>query len=65
MRLMEDQHPKPEKDFSKTGSAKARDEVRSLLHEFYIEIATTKMSKETFEEFLDRIIDAAAPGEEA
>jgi len=62
---MQDQRPKPDKDFSKTRSAKARDEVRSLLHEFYIEIATTKMSKEKFEEFLDRIIDAAAPSEEA
>jgi hypothetical protein len=42
----------------------ARDAVRILLHEFYIEMATTKMSKETFEEFLDKFIEAATPTEE-
>lgn len=43
---------------------KARDAVRVLLHEFYIEIATTRMSKETFEEFLDRFIEAATTEDE-
>ena len=38
-----------------------REELRSLLREFYIEISTTKMSKETFEEFIDRIIDVTYP----
>jgi hypothetical protein len=42
----------------------ARDAVRTLLHEFYIEMATTKMSKETFEGYLDRFIKAATPANE-
>ena len=42
----------------------ARGAVRVLLHEFYIEMATTKMSKEKFEEYLDKLLEAAAPVEE-
>lgn len=49
---------KPDKPRSKKEET-ARDAIRSLLHEYYIEMATTKMSKERFEEYLDSFIKAA------
>lgn len=50
---------------SRRREAIIRERVRSLLHEFYIEIATTKMSKAKFEEFIDKFIEAAAKDDDA
>ncbi len=60
---MQDGGPRPDKHTRRGKPARTRDEVRSLLHEFYIEIATTKMSKEKFEEFVDRVIEATIADE--
>lgn len=49
---------KPDKPRSKKEEI-ARDKIRDLLHEYYIEMATTRMSKEKFEEYLDRFMKAA------
>jgi len=43
--------------FPKKKRAILHGEVRDILHEFYIEISTTRMSKEVFDGFVDRIID--------
>jgi len=61
---MKDENPKPERSASQDDLGKTRVEVRSILHEFYIEIATTKMSGEKFDEFIDRIIDCVTPNRE-
>lgn len=54
---------KPEK---KRGDRKAtaRDAIRDLLHDYYIEIATSKMSKDKFEEYIDRFINAVTSDKE-
>jgi len=61
---MQDHGPKPKRSSSQNDLAKTRVEVRSILHEFYIEIATTKMSGEKFDEFIDRIIDCVSSDQE-
>ena len=34
-----------------------REKIKDILREFYIEVSTSKMSKEQFEKYIDRIIE--------
>jgi hypothetical protein len=56
---MENENSPQKKHSASRYSAGTREAVRLLLHEFYIEIATTRMSKERFDELVEQIIDAA------
>ncbi len=40
-----------------------REKIKDILHEFYIEVSTSKMSKEQFEKYIDRIIELFAKKE--
>ena len=43
-------------DLSKAHSPRIRDRIRDVLHEYYIQVSTTKMTRADFEGFIDQII---------